>query len=191
MCDGLCLNDVRAESKVTIDPLHFDFNFFGNFGGVSISTFSRKSILDDVSKALALQYIQSLDKKDIAIDKGTGCISHVPTKTRSPRLKLMENKVQKNGPRMHIVACHISNVLPGDFFQKDYDASHLCANEKCFNPNHLVWELRRTNNIRTRCFSLVEINGEIWKTNRECRCGERNCRQVKLKAGSEWEGLEE
>ncbi|KAK9249046.1 zinc-binding loop region of homing endonuclease-domain-containing protein, partial [Lipomyces tetrasporus] len=32
-----------------------------------------------------------------------------------------------------------------------FDISHLCHNRKCFNPEHLVVESRRTNNRRQSC----------------------------------------
>ena len=192
MCDGLCLNDVRAVTKMKIEPLHCDINFVGtHVGGVSRSTCSRKSILNDRSKNLAKQYIESMNKKDIIIDEKTGCICHNSLQGYPPTKSWYENKKQIIGPRMHVIACFIKNDLPVDFFQKDYDASHICGNEKCFNPKHLEWETKASNLCRRLCFSLVEIDGEIWNTNHECRCGETKCRQVKLKAGSEWVGLQE
>ena len=45
----------------------------------------------------------------------------------------------------------------GDDATQIYEASHLCHNDYCFNPDHLVVEPRKDNRARQGCNGLVSI----------------------------------
>jgi len=59
----------------------------------------------------------------------------------------------------HRVACYIykSAVEVQRMLYGNHHASHLCANERCINPDHLVIEPKAMNESRKECSSKLHI----------------------------------
>lgn len=55
--------------------------------------------------------------------------------------------------RLSLSVSHLVLIEEGKYPQEDEQASHLCHDPSCIDPNHLVWERGDFNLRRKRCFA--------------------------------------
>ena len=73
---------------------------------------------------------------------------------------------------IHQVAT-LGSGLNDEFKQWGLDASHLCPKTNCWNPHHIVSEIRATNLARRKCVGdIVDNDGQIVH---HCLCPRRKC----------------
>jgi hypothetical protein len=95
----------------------------------------------------------------ILIDPVTGCWNWQGTLAQNGYPQLKEGGKTVSA---HRHACQIMNGKPED----GMDASHLCANRRCVNPNHLIWESHAENMERivwTKCHAGHEYVKGSWR----------------------------
>ena len=70
-------------------------------------------------------------------------------------------RVNFNGGKISIHMA-VLEVTAGPAPEGRTDASHLCGNPWCFEPEHLVWEDRAANIARRGCPGRVLVDGVHW-----------------------------